>query len=380
MWGLLGCNVALGERFLKDATGTRRRAANCANKMSWPTMHLPVRPPFEPMEALAVDEIPDGPAWRYEPKWDGFRCLVFRDGDTIALQSKSGRPLTRYFPELVAALGALEADRFVLDGEIVVPAGEAFSFDALLQRIHPAASRIGKLAVETPALLIVFDLLVDADGRSLTANPLDQRRQRLEIFFAGLCRNTPSIRLSPSSVKRGDAEGWLRRTGQTLDGVIAKRRDVDYRSGDRTGMEKIKNFRSADCVVGGFRYNEGTSMVGSLLLGLYDHDGLLHHVGFTSTIKNVDKPALTRKLKSLIGPPGFTGNAPGGPSRWSTRRSAEWVALRPELVVEVSYDHFTGDRFRHGTRLLRWRPDKAPRQCTIDQVRQDKANLLALLR
>lgn len=380
MWGLLGCNVALGERFLKDATGTRRRAANCANKMSWPTMHLPVRPPFEPMEARSVDEIPAGPAWRYEPKWDGFRCLVFRDGDTIALQSKSGRPLTRYFPELVAALGALEADRFVLDGEIVVPAGETFSFDALLQRIHPAASRIRKLAVETPALLIVFDLLVDADGRSLTAKPLDERRQRLEIFFAGLCRNTPSIRLSPSSVKRGDAEGWLRRTGQTLDGVIAKRRDVDYRGGDRTGMEKIKNFRSADCVVGGFRYNEGTSMVGSLLLGLYDHDGLLHHVGFTSTIKNVDKAALTKKLKPLIGPPGFTGNAPGGPSRWSTRRSAEWVALRPELVVEVSYDHFTGDRFRHGTRLLRWRPDKAPRQCTIDQVGQDKANLLALLR
>jgi ATP-dependent DNA ligase len=342
-------------------------------------MSLPLKSPFEPMEALSVESIPTGKEWRYEPKWDGFRCLAFRDGGKITLQSKSGRPLTRYFPELVAAIAAVKARQFVLDGEIVVPEGDAFSFDALLQRIHPAASRIRKLAGETPTLLIAFDLLVDADGRLLTGQPLDKRRAALETFFYKHCRASKSVRLSPSSAQLSDAKDWLKRTGQTLDGVIAKRRDLDYRSGDRSGMKKIKNYRSADCVVGGFRYNEGKPVVGSLLLGLYDKRGLLHHVGFTSTIKDADKPALTKKLKATAGTPGFTGNAPGGPSRWSTKRSAEWVPLKPKLVVEVCYDHFTGDRFRHGTRILRWRPDKAPRQCTLDQVKQKKANLLALL-
>jgi ATP-dependent DNA ligase len=332
------------------------------------------------MEAFSVDQIPIGKEWRYEPKWDGFRCLVFRDGAKIELQSKSGRPLTRYFPELVAAFAALEARKFVLDGEIAIPAEGAFSFDALLQRIHPAASRIRKLADETPAMLIVFDLLADAEGRLLTDRALDERRRELEFFFGRYCRTSPKIRLSPSSPKLSDAKGWLKRTGKTLDGVIAKRRDLDYRSGERTGMQKIKNYRSADCVVGGFRYNEGTTLVGSLLLGLYDRRGLLNHVGFTSTIKREDKPALTKKLKALAGPPGFTGSAPGGPSRWSTKRSAEWVPLKPKLVLEVCYDHFTADRFRHGTRILRWRSDKAPRQCTLDQVEQNTANLLALLK
>jgi ATP-dependent DNA ligase len=331
------------------------------------------------MEALSVDAIPTGPAWRYEPKWDGFRCLAFRDGDAIELQSKSGRSITRYFPELVAALAALPAKRFVLDGEIAVPADGAFSFDQLLQRIHPAPSRIRKLAAETPAIVIVFDLLADADGDLLTGKPFDQRRQALEAFVKLYCRAAPCIRLSPSSAKLSDAKAWLKRAGQTLDGVIAKRGDLDYRGGERTGMQKIKNFRSADCVVGGFRYNEGKPVVGSLLLGLYDKSGLLNHVGFTSNIKAADKPALTKKLEALTGPPGFTGNAPGGPSRWSTERSAEWMPLKPKLVVEVCYDHFTGDRFRHGTRLLRWRPDKAPRQCTLDQVKQKKANLMAVL-
>jgi ATP-dependent DNA ligase len=331
------------------------------------------------MEALSVADIPVGPDWRYEPKWDGFRCLVFRDGDAVELQSKSGRSMTRYFPELIAAVAALKAKQFVLDGEIAVPAQAAFSFDQLLQRIHPAASRIRKLAAETPALLIVFDLLVDAAGHLLTGERFDQRRDALEGFYQKYCHDAPRIRLSPSSAKLGDAKGWLRRTGQTLDGVIAKRGDLDYRSGERTGMQKIKNFRSADCVVGGFRYNAGKSVVGSLLLGLYDTAGLLHHVGFSSTIKAADKPALTKKLEALTGPPGFTGNAPGGPSRWSTERSAEWVPLKPKLVVEVCYDHFTGDRFRHGTRLLRWRPDKAPRQCMLDQVKQKTANLMTLL-
>ena len=331
------------------------------------------------MEALSVAEIPIGTDWRYEPKWDGFRCLTFRDGKTVELQSKSGRSLTRYFPELVAAIEKLKPKTFVLDGEIVVPAGGVFSFDTLLQRIHPAASRIRMLAADTPALLILFDLLVDADGRSLMAKTFDERRAALEAFFAEYCKTAYRLRLSPSSADLGAAKNWLKRAGAALDGVIAKRGDFDYRAGERDGMQKIKNFRSADCVVGGFRHNEGTALVGSLLLGLYDARGLLHHVGFTSSIKDRDKPALTKTLKPLIGPPGFTGNAPGGPSRWSTKRSSEWVPLKPKLVVEVCYDHFTGDRFRHGTTIMRWRPDKAPRQCTLDQVKQKKANVMALL-
>jgi ATP-dependent DNA ligase len=342
-------------------------------------MALPLKPPFGPMEALSVETIPVGVNWQYEPKWDGFRALAFRDGAKIEIQSKSGRLMTRYFPELVDALRAVAVRKFVLDGEIVVPAGKALSFDALLQRIHPAASRVQKLSVETPALLVLFDVLVDADGRLVTDRPLLERRRLLEGFFRKYCRGGKRLRLSPATTRLAVAKGWLKRVGAAMDGVIAKRRDFDYRSGDRSGMQKIKNFRSADCVVGGFRYNEGSSLVGSLLLGLYGEDGLLHHVGFTSTIKRDDKPALTKKLKTLIAPPGFTGNAPGGPSRWSTERSGEWQPLKPKLVVEVCYDHFSGDRFRHGTRLLRWRPDKAPRQCTFDQLKQKRANLLALL-
>ena len=343
-------------------------------------MTLPLRTPLFPMEALSVDTIPAGAEWQYEPKWDGFRALVFRDGERVEIQSKSGRPLTRYFPELVEAVRALAPGTFILDGEIVVPEGSALSFDALLQRIHPAASRIRKLAVETPALLVLFDLLVDAGGEVLAGETLTRRRAALEDFFRHYCRRSKLLRLSPATTRLAEAKGWLKRVGSTLDGVIAKRRDFAYRFGDRTGMQKIKNYRSADCVVGGFRFNEGSPLAGSLLLGLYDDDGLLHHVGFTSAIRREDKPALTKKLKALIAPPGFTGNAPGGPSRWSTRRSSEWQPLRPKLVVEVCYDHFSGGRFRHGTRLLRFRPDKAPRQCTFDQLRQKKAGPLALLR
>jgi ATP-dependent DNA ligase len=342
-------------------------------------MALPFKPPYAPMEAFSVDEIPIGREWQYEPKWDGFRCLVFRDGARVELQSKSGRMMTRYFPELVAAILELRFTRFVLDGEIVVPADGAFSFDALLQRIHPALSRVNRLAAETPALLIVFDLLVGTNGRSLVGCPLSERRVALEKFMRDSQPQPGSIRLSRATTSLSDAKRWLKRVGPTLDGVIAKRRDLEYRSGDRSGMQKIKLVRSADCVVGGFRYNEGKPVVGSLLLGLYDDQGLLHHVGFTATIKREDKPALTKRLQALIAPPGFTGNAPGGPSRWSTKRSGEWQPLKPRLVVEVCYDHFTGDRFRHGTRLLLWRPDKATQQCTLDQVRQKRANLMQLL-
>jgi ATP-dependent DNA ligase len=342
-------------------------------------MSLQLRPPLAPMEALSVDEIPVGAEWQYEPKWDGFRCLAFRDGDKVELQSKSGQPLTRYYPELVEAIRALKPKQFVLDGEIVVPDNGGFSFDALLQRIHPAASRIARLSNETPALLIVFDLLTGADGKPLIELPLRERREQLERFADAYLDPDIRIRLSPTTTKLAQAKGWLERVGATLDGIVAKRRDLAYQSDNRAGMQKIKNYRSADCVVGGFRYNEGKPVVGSLLLGLYDKAGLLHHVGFTSTIRREDKPTLTAKLKKLIASPGFTGNAPGGPSRWSTKRSGEWQPLKPKLVVEVCYDHFSGDRFRHGTRLLRWRPDKAPSQCTLDQVKQKKANLMKLL-
>jgi len=342
-------------------------------------MTLLLRRPFPPMEALSVDEIPQGGNWQYEPKWDGFRCLVFRDGGKVELQSKSGQTLTRYFPDLVDAIAALKAKQFVLDGEIVVPQGKAFSFDDLLQRIHPAASRVNRLAKETPALLIAFDLLVDG-GDVLTKQLLPARRKRLEAFVKRNLRGQKVVRLSPATTKLPEAKKWLRQVGATLDGIVAKRRDLPYESGNRHGMQKIKNYRSADCVVGGFRYNEGKKTVGSLLLGLYNERGLLDHVGFTSSIHADEKKALTAKLEKLTVPPGFTGDKPGGPSRWSTKRSSQWQPLKPKLVVEVCYDHFSGGRFRHGTRLLLFRPDKSPRQCTMDQVKQKKADLMKLLK
>jgi ATP-dependent DNA ligase len=331
------------------------------------------------MEAQSVDEVPEGKDWQYEPKWDGFRCLVFRDGGKVELQSKSGQSLTRYFPELAAGVLTLKPRKFVLDGEIVVPQGKAFSFDNLLQRIHPAASRVKRLATETPALLIVFDLLLVGEKR-LIKQPLHERRENLEDFAKKFLREKKLFRLSPATTRLSEARKWLKQVGSALDGIVAKHRNLPYESGNRVGMQKIKNFRSADCVVGGFRYNEGKKIVGSLLLGLYNEEGLLDHVGFTSSLKAAEKNALTARLEKLIEPPGFTGRKPGGPSRWSTNRSAQWQPLEPKLVVEVCYDHFSDGRFRHGTRLLRWRPDKAPRQCTMQQLRQVKADLLKLLR
>ncbi len=335
------------------------------------------------MEARSVDEIPRGSEWQYEPKWDGFRCLLSRDGDRVELRSKSGGDLTRYFPELVDAARRLKATAFRLDGEIVVPRGKAFSFDDLLQRIHPAASRVKKLAQETPGLFIAFDLLASAKDKKLFGQPLSERRPALQAFAKTQFKSNPTFRLSPATKSYPTAKKWLAQSGGGCDGVIAKRIDLPYQAGNRDGMQKIKKFRSADCVVGGFRYAtnrlNGKKVVGSLLLGLYDDDGLLHHVGFTSAIKQAEKPALTAKLEPLIAIPGFTGNAPGGPSRWSTDRSAQWCPLKPKLVVEVAYDHFSGERFRHGTSILRWRPDKAPKQCTFDQLKQKAADPMKLL-
>jgi ATP-dependent DNA ligase len=335
------------------------------------------------MEARSVDAIPRGGEWQYEPKWDGFRCLLTRDGARVVLQSKAGEDLTRYFPELVDAALRLKAVEFTLDGEIVVPQGKSFSFDDLLQRIHPAASRVAKLSTQTPALVLVFDLLATARDRKLAAEPLAKRRAALEAFAKAQFKGHPTFRLSPATTSYATAKKWLAQAGGGSDGVIAKRLDLPYQAGNRDGMQKIKKFRSADCVIGGFRYATnklaGKQVVGSLLLGLYDDAGLLHHIGFTSAIKREQKLALTERLEALIGKPGFTGNAPGGPSRWSTERSAEWCPLKPKLVVEVCYDHFSGDRFRHGTTILRWRPDKAPAQCTLDQLKQKAVDPMKLL-
>jgi ATP-dependent DNA ligase len=331
------------------------------------------------MEALSVDEIPTGSEWQYEPKWDGFRCLAFRDAGDLELQSKSGQPLARYFPELADSLLMLRAKRFVLDGEIVVPVRGRLSFDDLLMRIHPAESRVRKLAAEHPATFIAFDLLSDERGRSVIDRPLAERRERLEAFAGRYFADRDDVRLSPATTRLAIARKWLASAGANLDGIIAKRIDLPYRSGERDGMQKVKRRRTADCVVGGFRYAEGKEVVGSLLLGLFDDEGLLNHVGFTSSFSAAERKKITDRVEPLIGPPGFTGHAPGGPSRWSTKRSTEWQPLRTKLVVEVEYDHFTGDRFRHGTRLVRWRPDKAPRQCKLDQVARRGGASLKLL-
>ncbi|MGJ5065570.1 ATP-dependent DNA ligase [Bradyrhizobium oligotrophicum] len=335
------------------------------------------------MEARSVDAIPRGEDWQYEPKWDGFRCLLSREGATVTMQSKAGEDLARYFPEVVAAARELKANSFILDGELVVPQVKSFSFDALLQRIHPAASRVKKLSVETPALFLAFDLLASGK-KELVTHTLHERRPALEAFAEANFAGRPTFRLSPATTRFATAQDWLAQSGGGSDGVIAKRIDLPYQAGNRDGMQKIKRYRSADCVIGGFRYAtnkgaQGRKLVGSLLLGLYDDDGLLHHVGFTSALKKDEKPALTDKLEPLISPPGFTGNAPGGPSRWSTERSAEWCPLKPKLVIEVCYDHFSGERFRHGTSILRWRPDKSPRQCTFEQLEQKVADPWKLL-
>lgn len=330
------------------------------------------------MLALSAKELPEGPDWQYEPKWDGFRAIAFRDGAEIEIGSKNGQPLARYFPEMVEALGSLGARKFVLDGELVVPEGKQLSFDQLLMRIHPAESRIRKLASEHPSQYLVFDLLVDEKGKLLADRPLAERRARLEELASKHFSN--GVRLSPATVEINIARRWFRSMGGSLDGVIAKDRRAPYEPGERNGaFLKIKHARTADCVVGGFRYASKGGVVGSLLLGLYGEDGLLHHVGFTSSIRAADRPALTKKLEKLRKPPGFTGRAPGGPSRWSNERSGEWEPVDPKLVVEVQYDHFTGGRFRHGTKLLRWRPDKSPTDCTMKQVEQESGAPLDLL-
>jgi ATP-dependent DNA ligase len=337
-----------------------------------------IKYPLAPMEAKLVESIPKGSEWQYEPKWDGFRCLVFRDREKIDLQSKSGQPLGRYFPEIVEAVRDVKAASFVVDGELIVPVGRRSSFDDLLQRIHPAASRVNRLAKDRPALLIVFDLLEDERGRSIVESPLTERRLRLEQFASRCFDKAGRLRLSPATRDMATARRWFRNVGAALDGVVAKRLDLPYLPGARTAMQKIKPVRTADCVVGGLRGGSHGGKVGSLLLGLYNDEGHLDHVGFTSSFTAAERKMVEQKLEGHIGPPGFTGGAPGGPSRWSTKRSSEWTPLDGQLVVEVEYDQFTAGRFRHGTKLLRWRPDKAARQCTFDQIETGGASISLL--
>lgn len=339
----------------------------------FPDINLPIRPPYPPMEAKAVSSLPEGD-YQFEPKWDGFRCIAYRNGQQVLLQSKAGQPLGRYFPELLESLQQVGAKRFVLDGEIVIGRDGQFSFDDLLMRIHPAESRIRKLSKETPASLLVFDILVDDRGTSLVEKTLAERRAVLEEFF-GRYKGGP-IQLSPVTLDRSVAERWLRELSAAgFDGVVAKQRDCRYASGERTAMQKIKRMRTADCVVGGFRYASKGDAIGSLLLGLYNDGGELDHVGFSSSFKAEQRTELKKILQPYIGGSGFTGKAPGGPSRWSTERSGEWERLEPKLVCEVRYDHFSGGRFRHGTKFLRWRPDKKPKDCTFEQLKGGGGNM-----
>jgi ATP-dependent DNA ligase len=335
---------------------------------------------FAPMELRSVATIPDGPQWLYEPKWDGFRCIAHRDGDSVELVSKNGQPLARYFPEIVGALARLPADEFSLDGELVVPLAGALSFDALQQRIHPAASRVALLARTTPARYLIFDLL-RRDGEAIAGLMLRERRRELERFAAAFAE-LPELRLSPAATDRRVVDAWFARVGGALDGVVAKRLDLVYAGGTRDGGVKIKKQRTADCVIGGFRYAaKDRTRVGSLLLGLYDRAGLLDYIGFCSAFPAAERQALLERLERYRGGSGFTGGAPDeAPSRWDRGRERDrsYVALQLDLVLEVGFDQVTSGRIRHGTRPLRWRTDKAPRACTVDQL-QAAGKVLDLL-
>ena len=344
---------------------------------------LPFDPPLAPMLSKAADALPTDEGWLFEPKWDGFRTLLFRDGGEILLQSRDEKPMNRYFPELVAPLAAALPERCVLDGEIVIAGAAGLDFEALLLRIHPAESRVKLLASQSPASYVAWDLLALGD-EDLRETPLEVRREKLEQVLA---RAKPPVHLSPATRDRALAEDWFRRfEGAGLDGVMAKRLDEPYRAGERT-MIKVKHRRTADCVVAGFRWhkNGAGTMVGSLLLGLYDKKGTLHHVGVTAAFTTAVRKQLVEELaplreKVLANHPWGEWAAaqdeanekgqrlPGATSRWNRGKDLSWVALRPERVCEVAYDHMQGDRFRHAAHFVRWRPDKSPRDCRYDQL------------
>jgi ATP-dependent DNA ligase len=318
-------------------------------------MTLPLKPPVKPQLAKSAKELPEGEQWCYEPKFDGFRTIVFRDGDDVKLQSRNGRPMNRYFPEVVEQVLELPHDRLVLDGEMIVVVDGVQEFDLLSQRIHPAASRVQRLREETPAALVAFDLLAEGD-ELLCALPYTERRERLTAVVAD------PVELTPMTPNTDDAGQWL--TG-TSEGVIAKQCDAPYRPGERTGMMKIKRVRTADAVVAAFRFGKEEGTLGSLILGMYDDDGQLHIVGHTSGFKAKEKRELPAKLE----PYRTYERGAGEPSRWKSDEELVWEGLRPELVVEVAFDHITGQRIRHGAKLLRWRDDKNPSECHISQLR-----------
>jgi ATP-dependent DNA ligase len=315
---------------------------------------LPLSPPIKPQLARSAKELPDGEDLRYEPKFDGFRTIAFRDGDEVYLQSRGGKPMNRYFPEVEAQIRAMAADRVVVDGEMVVTVDGVQEFDLLSQRIHPAASRVEKLAGETPAVFHAFDLLAEGD-ESLLDLPYDERRTRLEAL------DLDPVQLTPTTADREDAKQWL--TGKS-EGAIAKQGSSPYLPGERKGMVKIKRVRTADCVVAAFRLGKEENTVGSLILGLYDDDGELHVVGHTSSFAKQQK----RELLDLLEPYRTHERGSGEPSRWKSDEELVWEGLRPELVCEIAFDHTTGDRIRHGAKFLRWRDDKAPDECHISQL------------
>ena len=352
-------------------------------------------PPVQPMLAKLARVLPEDEGLVYEPKWDGFRCVVFRDGDEVELGSRNERPLTRYFPELPGPLRESLPERCVLDGEVVIAGDRGLDFEALLQRIHPAESRINLLAGQTPASFVAFDLLA-LDGDDLRGRPFAERRARLEEALAGV---RPPVHLTPATSDPVVAAEWFDRfEGAGLDGVVAKRVDLTYRENERV-MLKVKHQRTADCVVGGFRWHKSGGVVGSLLLGLYDDEGTLHHVGVTASFTMARRRELFDEIAplregaldghpwawagpeaeraglrgpnaaaGLRGPNAVAGRMPGGPSRWNAKRDLSWEPLRPERVVEVAFDHLQGDRFRHATTFQRWRPDRDPRTCTYAQL------------
>ncbi|MFD8478439.1 ATP-dependent DNA ligase [Kitasatospora sp. NPDC059673] len=343
-------------------------------------MQLPVMPPVSPMLAKAVTAIP--PGMQYEAKWDGFRAIVFRDGDEIELGSRTGKPLTRYFPEVVAAVRDQLPERCVVDGEIVVAHDGRLHFEELLERIHPAASRVRTLAERTPASLVAFDLLA-LDDEDLTTRPLIERRAELAQLLAD---GTPPVHLAPATTDLDTARGWFSRfEGAGLDGVVAKPLDAPYRPGERT-MFKVKHVRTADCVVAGYREHKSGPVVGSLLLGLYDPEGRLQHVGVSASFPMARRRELAEELAplrldadDLSGHPWAawadeqaqaSSRLPGAVSRWTGKKDLSWVPLRPERVAEVGYDHMEGTRFRHTTQFKRWRPDRTPESCTYAQLEE----------
>ena len=318
--------------------------------------------PVAPMEALLVGTLPDPPGWQYEPKWDGFRAIVLREGDRCEIWSKSGKPLGRFFPEVLDHVRALKELHLLLDGELVIAIGDRLSFEALQARLHPAATRIAKLSRETPAQLILFDCL-RVGSCDLRQAPLTERRAALEMLSETF--DGAALILSPASRDPVQAQTWLAASGGALDGVIAKPFNEPYQAGERA-MRKVKQLRTADCVVGGYRKSAGG--VASLLLGLYNDKGKLDLIGFCSGFAAEERITVAQKLREFEGGAGFTGRAPGGPSRWRPDKSGAYISLEHEVVVEVAYDQVTGGRFRHGTRFLRWRPDKAPHQCNESQL------------